>query len=131
MALRLYHDAAATTEITAANPDVVHKAVAQGQTLVDERPIYVKSDNPNLTYENVSIDGMGDVDGASQSGQVDVLYAPDNNGVPGTYVQTLTLPNQDYATPHKIWRKVTSPNVQSAFNLTTIQHQLSWHEYAK
>lgn len=131
MALRLYHDVAATTEITAANPDVVHRAVAQGQTLVDERPIYVKSDNPNLTYENVSIDGVGDVDGASQSGQVDVLYAPDANGSPGAYVQTLALPNGDYAQPYKVWRKVTSPNVQQAFNVTTIQHNLQWHEYAK
>lgn len=131
MALRLYHDAGATQEITEETPDTVHMAVAVGQTLVDERPIYVLSDDPGLTYEAVSIEGVGDVDGASQSGQVDVLYALDTGGSPGTYVQTLTLPNGDYATPYKVWRKVTSPNVQQAFNVTTIQHQLSWHEYAK
>lgn len=131
MALRLYHDADATQEITEETPDTVHMAVAVGQTLVDERPIYVLSDDPGLTYEAVSIEAEGDTDDASERGQVDVLYAPDNNGTPGTYVQTLTLPDRDYATPHKIWRKVTSPNVQQAFNVTTIQHVLQWHEYAK
>lgn len=131
MALRLYHDEGATQEITEETPDTVHMAVAVGQTLVDERPIYVLSDDPGLTYEAVSIEAGGDTDDASESGQVDVLYASDNNGEPGTYVQTLTLPDQDYAAPHKIWRKVTSPNVQQAFNVTTIQHILQWHEYAK
>ena len=131
MGLRLYHDAGATQEITSGNPDTVRKAVSQGQTLTDEKAIYIKTDNTSLTYEQVKLDGIGDTDGASQSGQVDVLYALDSGGVPGTYVQTLTLPNGDYATPYKVWRKVTSPNVQQAFNVTTIQHQLTWHEYAK
>src|SRR5690606_33636367 len=101
MALRLCHDAGATQEIAEETRDTVHMAVAVGQTLVDERPIYVLSDDPGLTYEAVSIEGVGDVDGASQSGQVDVLYALDTGGSPGTYVQTLTLPNGDYATPYK------------------------------
>lgn len=131
MALRLYHDADATQEITEETPDTVHMAVAVGQTLVDERPIYVLSDDPDLTYEAVSIEAEGDTDDASESGQVDVLYAPDNNGVPGEYKQVLELPDGDYSEPLKIWRKVTSPNVQQAFNVTTIQHVLQWHEYVK
>ena len=129
MALRLYFDAAATQEITTQSPDTVRKAVPAGQTMTDERAIYIKSDDPALTYENIVLDGVGDADGATQSGQVDVLYAPDNGGTPGTYVQTLTLANGAYTTPVRVWRKVVAPNVQAAFRVTTIQHSLSWDEY--
>lgn len=131
MGLRLYHDEACTTPIDDTNKDTIHKAVDIGQDLVDEKPCWVKTDDTTLTYEVAKIRGEGDTDDASESGQVDVLWALDVDGAPGEYKQVLELPDGDYSEPLKIWRKVTSPNVQQAFNVTTIRHQLSWHEYAK
>lgn len=129
MALRIYHDANGTQEITSTNPDTAHQAVPSGQTLTHDKAIYIKSDDANLTYENILIDALGDTDGATQSGQVDVLYAPDVNGAPGAFSQTLTLPNGTYQTAYKIWRRVVAPNVTGAFRITTINHQLTWDEY--
>lgn len=131
MALHLYHDAAATQVVDAANPDTIRQAVISGNNMVDEKVLYLASDDPSLTYENISITAAGDEDAAANSGEVDVEYALDNAGSPGVYVDTLNLPNGDYATPVPIWRRVTAPNVIRAFERTDIEHVLSWDEYMK
>lgn len=131
MGLRLYHDAGCTTEIGEQYPDTIHRAVPESGTLVDEKPCWVKTDDTTLTYESAKIWGEGDTDDASESGQVDVLWALDVDGEPGEYKQVLELPDDDYSEPLKIWRKAVAPNVQRAFNVVDITHELFWLDYAK
>ena len=129
MALKLYADAACTSEITAGNPDTVRKAVTQCTQMTDEKALYIKSDNAGLTYENISVTAVNDNNGTTTSGQVDVMYAPDNAGVAGAYVQNLNLANGAFGAAVKIWRKVIAPNVQAAFKKTNITHQITADEY--
>ncbi|MGE5594325.1 MAG: hypothetical protein ACM3X3_11700 [Betaproteobacteria bacterium] len=123
MGLRLYLDAACTQEVTATNPDAVHKAVVSGVDMTDERSLWIKSDDVALTYENIVLTSQGD------DAQVDVKYAADNNGAPGTYADSLSLPNGDFAAAVRVWRKVTAPNVTATFKRTNINHSLTWDEY--
>lgn len=129
--LRLYRDAAGQSEITSDNPDTVRKAVPVGATLTDEQVQYLKSDDPTLTYEGVSIWAEGDEDGAAQHGEVDVLYAPDVGGSPGTYEQVLALPDGDFVAAVPIWRKVVAPNVAAAFRRIDIVPTWAADEYVK
>ncbi|MGE5584045.1 MAG: hypothetical protein ACM309_00675 [Bacillota bacterium] len=123
MGLKLYFDAACTQEVTATNPDTIHKAVALGVDMTDERSLWIKSDNLALTYENIALTSQGD------DAQVDVQYAADNNGAPGTYADSLSLPDGPFATGVRVWRRVTAPNVTAAFKRTNINHSLTWDEY--
>lgn len=55
MALRLYFDSGTTNEITDSNPDELKQAIQSGNDITDEIQLYIKSDDSNLTYENISI----------------------------------------------------------------------------
>lgn len=123
MGLKLYFDAECTQEVTATNPDTVHKAVVSGADMTDERSLWIKSDDLALTYENIALTSQGD------DAQVDVKYAADNNGSPGVYADSLSLPNGDFAAAVRVWRKVTAPSVTAAFKRTNINHALTWDEY--
>lgn len=123
MGLRMYFDAECTQEITATNPDTIHKAVVSGADMTDERSLWIKSDDIALTYENIVLTAQGD------DAQVDVKYATDNNGSPGVYADSLSLPNGAFATAVRVWRKVTALNVTAAFKRTNINHILTWNEY--
>lgn len=123
MALRLYKDAGAAEEITAVNPDMVREPVLAGDDMIDERSLWIRSDNPILTYENVIITAQ------NKPANVTVQYAKDNNGTPGTYADSLTLPNGVFDPAVRFWRKVTASNVESAFKVTTIKHVRKYDEY--
>ena len=125
--LRLYHDEAGLREVTQNDPDVIKETVFAGGTLTRVGELYVKTDDGNLTYENISLTAIGDENTASQSGEVDVTYSLDNE----TFVQTLALPDGDYATALKVYRKVVAPSVSAAFKRLDIQHELSFDEYVK
>jgi len=131
MALQLYHDSGGTNLIESGDEDIYRNAVSSSNTAVDEKIIYVGSDDTNLTYENITIDAINDEDSASVSGEIDVTYAVDNSGTAGTYQDVLTLSDGDFSTPVPVWRKVTAPNVTSAFKRTDIQHELNFDEYVK
>lgn len=128
MALRIYEDSDATTELTT---DIFKGAVEDGENLVEEKHLYICSDDAEKTYENVSITATNDTDGASNSGEIDYEYAPDDGGSPGTYVQTLDLSDGDFDTSVSIWRRATAPNVQEEFKNEIIEHQISFDEYIK
>lgn len=125
--LRLYRDAAGQSEITQQSPDIVKEPVLVNGTMTNVRELYVKSDDTNLTYEKIVLTAIGDEDGASQSGEVDVTYSLDGQN----YVQVLDLPDGDYAESIKVYRKVVAPNVAKAFKRLDIEHQLSFDEYVK
>jgi hypothetical protein len=55
MALKLYLDSGATQEITDLNPDELKQGVESGQSITNEINLYLKSDDVDLTYENISI----------------------------------------------------------------------------
>lgn len=132
MSLKFYEDSAMATEINDVNPDVVREAVAQGTDMVEERQIYIGSDDSTLTYEDILVETANDFPDTVNSGQIDVLYAPDNAGVAGTYSQTLSMSNQDFDPSIPIWRKVVAPNVQDAFKIENIQHQINnYKEFKK
>jgi len=131
MALILYHDEACTNPVEIEDPDEVVQAVETGNDFVDEKKFWIKNDDVLTTYENVTLSGNGDIDGTSTSGEIDVTYAPDNTGSPGSYVQELSLANGDFDIAVPIWRKVFSPNVQDTFNNTSISHQITVEEYTR
>lgn len=123
MGLRLYLDAACTQEITDSNPDHVRKPVVAGADWVDERSLYIRSDNPILTYENVSITAQNVPEG------VTVQYALDNSGSPGTYADSIALPNGTFDSAVRFWRKIVVPNVNEAQKITVIKHCRKYDEY--
>jgi hypothetical protein len=85
MALKLYFDAACTQPVTDLNPDRVHKAANVGMDLVDEKPLWIKSDNIALTYEKAYITAEGDNNTITDIKQVDVQYSLDLNGAAESY----------------------------------------------
>lgn len=125
MALVMYHESGCTTPVDGTNPDEVRQAVSQGSNLEDVKEIWIKSDDATLTYENISVTASGDVDGTSTSGEIDITYSTDGS----TYNQSINLTNGTFGTAVKIWRKVYSPNVQNAFNNSSITHQITADEY--
>lgn len=127
MALNFYHDEACTQLIDESNPDYFREPVTGGATATDERAIYLKSDNPGVTYENVEITTEGDEDEASESGEIDVMYRVGG----GEWSQMLVLPDGDYVGPLEIRRSITAPNVTEAFKRLDIKHQLDYDEYVK
>jgi hypothetical protein len=90
---------------------------------VDAIALYIKSDDDTLSYENISLTGQND------DTAVNVMYAPDSEGQPGTYVESLVLPNGYFLPAVKVWRRVFCTNVTSAFDRTDIKHGLAWDEY--
>lgn len=126
MALQLYHDEECTQPINASNPDTVKEPAVIGSNIESERTIYLKSDNPNLTYENIDVSATGDKYGATESGEIEVLYRLD-----GSWQKILVLPDGDYTEPMAIQRMVKAPNVTKAFNRLDIKHKLEHEEYAK
>lgn len=125
--LRLYRDEDGLDEITDENPDYIKKPVMVDGTLTDVTEIYMKSADPNLTFENISLTTVGDEDGASDSGEVDVSYSLDGSN----YVQILPLPDGDYENALKIYRKAVAPNVAKAFKRLEISHDYVYDEYVR
>lgn len=125
MALVMYHESGCTTPVDGSNPDEIRQAVSQGSDLEDVKEFWVKSDDDNLTYENISVTASGDDNDTTTSGEIDVTYSTDGTN----YSQSINLSDSDFGTAVKIWRKVFSPNVQNAFNNTSISHQITADEY--
>ncbi len=123
MGLRLYLDAACAQEITPENPDSIHRAVVAGANMVDERSLWIRSDDPALTYENVVITAQ------NKPANVTVQYAKDNNGSPGTYADSIALPNGVFDPAVRFWRKVIVPNVNEAQKIAVIKHSRKYDEY--
>lgn len=126
MALKMFHDGETTQEVTEENPDLTRKATKSGENLTDERQFWIKSDDPLLTYENISMIALNDYNEPT-SGQVDIKYSLDGE----IYEDSIIIPNGDFSTPVAIWRKVYSPNIISAFNVTSILHEITADEYVK
>ena len=131
MALHFYHDSGATNMIEVGDEDYERQADTEGSTIVIEKQIYIGSDDTNLTYENITIDAVNDVDGTTTAGEIDIEYALDSGGSPGTYQQSLNMADQDFDPAVPIWRKITAPNIQNAFKNTNIEHKINYDEYVK
>jgi len=125
MALRLYHDADATQEITLANPDEVRVAVEAGQDLEDIEQLYLASDDTSLTYENISITKVSD----GLTPAVVIEYALDDAGSPGVWQTTLNVPDGAYIDSEIIWRRAFKADVQEAFTREDIAHEVTADEY--
>lgn len=125
MALHLYFDQAMTNQIsegTMANPDEVTGDGEAGFT--DELALYLGNDSAAKRYEGVQITAAND------DANVDIKYAPDNNGVPGTYADTLVIGAVAASAVIKIWRKVTVAPGQPSQNRVNIKHRITGIEYA-
>lgn len=120
MALRFYHDAAGTQEITDANPDHIRKAVPAGQTLTDVAEIHLKSDNPAHEYEEVDVFAIDAPSGTT------VEYSESQSG---PWSNTLSLADGTYTNAKSIWRRVTVTNVQDPALIDTIKHRVTFDAY--
>lgn len=134
MAIRLYHDSDATDEITSSNPDHVRQAVLEGEDSEEISPIYLESDDSNLTYENVSISQEGSASG-SEFDDIIVDYAENESDFDGMAVgdsTTLDLSDGDYDTAVEVFRRITATNVTDAFNSEEeIYHRVQRDDYVK
>jgi hypothetical protein len=120
MPLHLYFDQAMTNQVsegTMANPDQV---TGNGQTgFTHELALYLGNPSTTKRYENVQITAVND------DANVDIKYAPDNAGVPGTYADVLTVGAVSAGGVVKIWRKVTVAPGQAAQNRVNIKHRIT------
>lgn len=125
MALLIYFDAACTDMMSSdgTNPDSLRQSTTSGQTITHERSLWIKSDDVTKTYEDIVLTAQGDDTSA------DVMYAPDNAGSAGTYIQSLDLVDGTFGTAVRVWRKITAPSITEAFN-RSIQHKLNYTEWA-
>ena len=125
MALRLYLTESEADLIEEGNEDEVREAVESGATLTDETVIYIKSDNTDLTYENITI-AMEE----TETNGVVVEYALDDGvGDPVTYADPLTVPDGAYTSFTPIHRRAVAANVTEAFKRTDIKHKVTADEY--
>lgn len=125
MALILYFDEEATEEVTVQNPDRTKETVVMGNSLASERILFVKSDDENLTYENIVISA------AEGDSSANIQYAFDNGGVPGSYMSALTIMDGDFSEPVAFWRKVVSGAVEYPFKRQDIEHEIAYDAYLK
>ena len=127
MALRLYHDSDATEEITEDNPDHVRQAVTDGTDLEEITPIYLASDDDNLTYENITVrktsteDNNVYVDYALSESDFDSMAHGDN--------ESIDIDNGAYTSSLTIYRRVVAENVTEPFTRTDIKHETEADEY--
>lgn len=125
MALHFYFDDAMTNMISEgdmSNPDTATGSGTTGFT--EEKAIYVGNDSAAKRYENVEVTAVND------DANVDIQYAPDNAGVPGTYVDILNVGNIAASGVVKIWRKVIVAAGQASQNRVDIKHRVTGTEYA-
>lgn len=124
MALHMYLDAACTNAIsenTGTNPDTATGDAQLGFT--DEKPLYIKNDDATKKYVQVTLTANGD------DANVDIKYAPDVSGSPGTYADTISIPDiTDATTIVKIWRKIIVAGGQPSQTRTNIKHRLIYQE---
>lgn len=125
--LRLYKDQSATEEITDLAPDLLRDSVNVGGNLSIEVKRWIKSDDPDLTYENVEITSTEDPPHGATS--VTITFALDDNDSPDTYAASQELPDGDYSTAYPIWVRAQSNDVQAAFARTDIKYKLTQEEY--
>ena len=125
MALKLYFDSAATEPIAVGTEDEYKDSGESGYTLQEEKAIYMKSDNTDLTYENIAITK----DSVGGTPSVTPEYAPDVDGSAGTYVSTYEPPDGAYTTEHKFWVRATVTNVTEAFKRDNIDHEITADEH--
>jgi len=125
MALRMYFDETVSSLVrddispTLGSPDT-YEGPAEGGSV--ERKLYLYSDNFQRTYSNVQISAL------NTDADVQIHYALDQNGQPGTYQTTLQLPDGDYQTPVPIWVKVTFAPATEPTLRTDLRHHLQWLE---
>ena len=119
MSIRMYHDQEATEELSENNPDTVRQAEEAGNDWIEEREFYLKSDDITLEYENVLVFAE------NNDSNLYVEYSED--GI--TYYDELELANGDYDEVVSIYRKVTAPNVQEAFNRENVIPVVRFDKY--
>jgi hypothetical protein len=127
VALHFYLDSAGTQKVTSLSPDYARNKAKAGQTLELVGELWIKSDNNSLTYEDIQVWADGDNEGASVSGEIEVKYSLDNVA----YFNILSIPNQDFITPIKIYRKVIAPSIQEAFQRTDIKPKIKYASFTK
>lgn len=127
MALILYKDASATQPLsqgTMTNPDEIRGDATTG--LQADARLWIKSDNTEYTYRNITITAEGD------SNEINMLYCTDNNGSPsGNWQESLVLPDGDYSTPYPIWRRLAVEPQTEPVSISTIKHKVTASVYFK
>ena len=128
MSLIMYHDSNATEEITNDNPDQIRESVPQGGSLEDITSLYLKSNNTDFEYENVSLEK---IEGQGNTIYVDYNDTADFSNIEVGSQETLDLDNGDYDTPIEFYRRVTVQDVTDAFKREDIEHRVNFDEYVK
>lgn len=102
--LHLYFDAGATqrirdnTDPKVGSPDRFEVPASGGEVRALR---YLWNDDPAFTYTNIRVSAFQD------SELINLQYALDENGSPGTFMDSITLENGSYTTSYPIWVKVT------------------------
>ena len=118
--IRMYFDAAATQVVrdnwgpNEGAPDAYEGPGAGGEVTA-KRYLY-NPEHATKTYQGITLSGYQD------DSITDLKYALDEGGVPGTFVDTLNLPDGDYATPFPVWVKVIFAPTGEPLKRTHIKH---------
>ena len=131
MAIRVYEDESGNNEITEDNPDSVRQAVEEGEDSEHIAPIYLLTDDEDLTYENVVIRK----EGMASDNEVLVDYAEnedDFEDMDAGEQEELELSDGDYDTAVEVYRRITATNVEDAFKSENeLYHQVQRDDYIK
>ena len=125
MALRMYFDETVSSLVrddispTLGSPDAYEGPGAGGSV---QRKLYIYSDNFQRTYSQVQLTSL------NSDQQVQIHYALDDNGQPGTWQTTADLPDGNYQTPYPIWVRVTFAPTDEPTLRTDLRHWLQWLE---
>jgi len=120
MPLRMYFDPNAQYVITdnwgptEGQPDAYEGPGAGGEVIA-ERYIY-NTEHATKTYAGITLTAYQD------DSVTDLKYALDESGEPGTWLDSITLPDGDYATPYKVWVKCIFAPTSEPIKKTTVKH---------
>src|SRR5690606_14463311 len=83
--------------------------------VIAERYIY-NTEHATKTYAGITLTAYQD------DSVTDMKYALDESGQPGTWLDSITLPDGDYATPYKGWVKCIFAPTSEPIKKTTVKH---------
>ena len=125
MALKLSKNVGLTDVITTSNP-LTTQHINTGEA--KQTLVYLFNDTSNKKYESVVVSAI-DTTGTNEANWMQ--FAPDDNGTPGTFSNTLNMANiSDNNVGKAFWVKVTSASVTDSQNKTDLSIRITANEFA-
>ncbi|MDI6872554.1 MAG: hypothetical protein QME79_14620 [Bacillota bacterium] len=127
MGLHVYLDAACTQQVsegTELAPWAEDLNGTDGETKA--RQLWLKNDNnpAGKTFEDVVITAQGD------TAAINLQFALDVSGSPGTWAESITMPNGDYLTAAPFWARVVVASGTPEQNVSAADTKVTAKQFA-